>query len=282
MGQKDITEKILMDYNDIFSDIINVLLFDGDRRVDPDSLESAGALSQYKADDGAIHQQERDVTKNWNGNGIRIATFGIENQSEDERDLVFRVLSYDGASYRSQLLSDRKERIPVATIVLYFGSDHWNAPRTLKELVKIPEGLDKFINDYRINVFEISWLTEEQVSMFQSDFGVVADFFVKKRLDPDYIPADKRVIKHVDEVMKLLAVMTGDDRYEKVLQEEGKEDIQTMCDVAERLEKRGYDNGYEKGRQEERIIIFKELVKKGVYTPEQAEKESGISANDLV
>ena len=54
MGQKDITEKILMDYNDIFSDIINVLFFDGDRRVDPDSLEGAGALSQYKADKRVI------------------------------------------------------------------------------------------------------------------------------------------------------------------------------------------------------------------------------------
>lgn len=30
MGQKDITEKILADYNDIFADIVNVLLFHGE------------------------------------------------------------------------------------------------------------------------------------------------------------------------------------------------------------------------------------------------------------
>lgn len=29
MGQKDITEKVLEDYNDVFADIINGLLFDG-------------------------------------------------------------------------------------------------------------------------------------------------------------------------------------------------------------------------------------------------------------
>ena len=29
MGEKDITEKVLADYNDIFSDIVNVLLFQG-------------------------------------------------------------------------------------------------------------------------------------------------------------------------------------------------------------------------------------------------------------
>lgn len=27
MGQKDITEKLLEDYNDVFADIVNVLLF---------------------------------------------------------------------------------------------------------------------------------------------------------------------------------------------------------------------------------------------------------------
>lgn len=29
MGEKDITEKILADYNDVFADIVNVLLFGG-------------------------------------------------------------------------------------------------------------------------------------------------------------------------------------------------------------------------------------------------------------
>ncbi len=116
--------------------------------------------------------------------------------------------------------------------------------------------------------------------MFKSDFGIVADFFVNKRKNPDYVPEDKRMIKHVDEVLKLLSVMTGDNRYENLLAEEGKESIQTMCDVAERIEKRGYDNGYdngyEMGRKDERIIIYKDLIKEGVYTPEQASQKSGI------
>ena len=30
MGQKDITEKLLEDYNDVFADIINGLVFKGD------------------------------------------------------------------------------------------------------------------------------------------------------------------------------------------------------------------------------------------------------------
>ena len=80
-------------------------------------------------------------------------------------------------------------------------------------MIDIPEGLDKFVNDYSMQVFEIAWLTEEEIERFQSDFRIVANFFVKKRKNKDYIPDDPTEIKHVDEVLKLLQVITGDDRY---------------------------------------------------------------------
>ena len=41
MGQKDITEKLLEDYNDVFADIINGLIFKGEQRILPESLENA-------------------------------------------------------------------------------------------------------------------------------------------------------------------------------------------------------------------------------------------------
>ena len=44
--------------------------------------------------------------------------------------------------------------------------------------MKIPEGLKEYINDYEMKVFEIAWLTEEEISRFHSDFKVVANFFV--------------------------------------------------------------------------------------------------------
>ena len=52
MGQKDITEKLLEDYNDVFADIINGLIFKGEQRILPESLENAKVHSQYKAEDG--------------------------------------------------------------------------------------------------------------------------------------------------------------------------------------------------------------------------------------
>ena len=56
MGEKDITEKILEDYNDIFSDIVNVLLFDGEQRVEENSLVNVAVHSQYKDDKDKLHE----------------------------------------------------------------------------------------------------------------------------------------------------------------------------------------------------------------------------------
>ena len=56
--------------NDVFADIFNVLVFGGQQIVIPDSLEDMVELSQYKADDNKLHEQERDTYKLWKGLGI--------------------------------------------------------------------------------------------------------------------------------------------------------------------------------------------------------------------
>jgi hypothetical protein len=102
-GEKDITEKILLQYDDVFADIVNNLLFHGEERVHAEELSDQAPNAAYKAD-GRIRNIERDVAKRWIRNQIRIACFGIENQSGADRDEVLRVYAYDGAEYRIQLL----------------------------------------------------------------------------------------------------------------------------------------------------------------------------------
>lgn len=216
MGEKDISEKLLADYEDVFADIVNVLLFHGIQRVHPESLQSSKTISHYKADDTKLHEQERDILKAWIDGGIQIALIGLEHQTEPEKQMTVRVIGYEGANYRSQL--GQEPITPVITLVLYFGTEkHWNYPRNLKELMHIPNELDPYVNNYQIHVFEIAWLPEWQIELFQSDFRVVARYFSEKRKNKNYIPHDKTTLKHVDAVLKLLAVMSGDHRYESIL-----------------------------------------------------------------
>ena len=209
MGEKDMSEKILEDYNDVFSDIVNVLLFHGQELIEPSALESISVHSQYKGEDAKLHEQERDVAKKWKRYNVQLAIIGIENQTAVEKKMPFRLIGYDGASYKSQLQANAASIAPVVTIVLYFGEKHWCKERNIKSLMNIPKELDPYVNDYKMEVFEIAWLTDEQLEMFKSDFKVVARFFVNKRRNPDYVADDPTEIQHVDEVLKLLSVMTG-------------------------------------------------------------------------
>ena len=274
MGEKDITEKILEDHNDVFADIINGLIFAGEQRILPESLENTAVHSQYKADDEKVHELERDVAKYWKDQDVQLAICGIENQSSVEKYMPFRIIGYDGTAYRSQLQDKRKEILPVMTIVLYFGTEHrWYGKRNIKGLMKIPEGLDDYINDYKMQVFEVAWLTEEQISRFRSDFKIVANFFVQKRKNKDYIPDDPTEIKHIDEVLKLLQVMTGDEHYKEVIRK--KKGVRSMCDVAERLEKMGIAKGIEIGKSEGiiegKMQVYKNLLERGFSEKEAKE-----------
>lgn len=162
MAEKDITEKILEAHNDVFADIVNVLLFQGKRYIKPEDLADQVPRAAYKAD-GKIREIERDVAKRWKKGSLRIACIGLENQTEPDPDMPLRIYGYDGAEYRAQLLKENqgKARYPVVTLVLYFGyRNHWERPLTLYEAIDIPEILKPFVPDIKINLFEIAYLVK--------------------------------------------------------------------------------------------------------------------------
>lgn len=237
MAEKDATEKILESYNDVFADIVNVLLFHGESIIKPDELIDQAPRSAYKAD-GRLREIERDVAKRWTKGNIRIACIGFENQTEPDADMPLRVYGYDGAEYRAQLLRENRgnPRYPVVTLVLYFGHDkRWDKPLTLYEAANVPELFRPFVSDMKINLFEIAWLTREQVRLFKSDFKIVADYFVQKRENGDYTPSPEK-LNHVQATLQLLSAMTNDHRFEEVYNDSAEGGgVQNMCDVLDCL-----------------------------------------------
>lgn len=256
MAQKDMVEKLLEDHEDVFADIVNVLLFNGEHVISERSLKETKLTSQYKAETGKLHEQERDVAKYWIDGNARIALCGLENQTSEEKYMPLRVIGYDGVSYRQQLMKENKgnEIVPVVTLVLYYGTSRWSSPHNLKGVLDINDKFKPFVNDYKANIFNIAFLDEETVQKFTSDFRIVADFFVQKRKNKSYEPSRQK-ITHVDEVLKFLRAMTGDSRYEVEFSKEDKERGVNMCNVIDKVEK----NGIEKGI----FDIISRMLKKG-------------------
>ena len=272
--EKDIIQKALEMYNDVFADIINVLLFNGENVVTEDSLTDVLQESILKID-GRIKAQYRDIAKYWYNSKIKLSMFGLENQTKPEKRMPLRVFGYDGTEYVKQAKKENSKEVlyPVITLVLYFGyNSRWNQPKSLFELLEIDERIKPYVNDFKMNLFEIAYLDREKIDMFKSDFWILADYLYQMRVNKDYVASDT-VIEHVDELLMLMLAMTKDYRFEETINEvKGKEHV-TMCEVLDRVEARGREEGIKEGT----VNILISLVNDGILSIADAAKRADMS-----
>ena len=282
MKDKDITQKVLEKYNDVFADILNVLLFNGRDVVEESTLTDALPMSMLKID-GRVRSQERDIAKYWRKSKINVALFGLENQTTPNKLMPLRVLGYDGAEYVKQSRKENidKAKYPVITLVLYLGYEkEWNYPKTLFEVLDIDEDIKPYVNDFKINLFEIAYLDKEKINLFKSDFRILADYLYQMRVNRDYI-ADETTIEHVEELLTLMSAMTGDNRFEETINDlKGKEKI-NMCEVLDRVEARGIEKGIEQGVKRGTINTLVSLVNDGILSSYEAALRANMSVEDF-
>ena len=245
MKEKDITEKKLLSYNDVFADVINGTIFEGKEIVKSEELTDANPVTQFKDDKNTHREQIRDVAKLWEKKGVIFSFIGIENQTSLDRDMILRVISYDGATYKNQI--GNEHIYPVFTIVIYWGKNEWKVPTTLKERIECPTEIIDVVSDYKFKLIDMARLSDEEIDKFRDDFKFIAGILSKKR---NYRPHDLD-IKHPEEVLDLLDAVLHDDRFKKIKSEiiriktEGRE--VDMCEFLDELEKRGMEKGMEKG-----------------------------------
>ncbi len=273
MADKDMSEKILFSFNDMFANVVNLYftLSGINITVKPEDLEDLRGRSFYKFGDD-LHEQERDIVKLWKPGDFAICIIGLENQTDIDPDLPLRIFSYEGADYRGQLNDKKNAPHFVLTIVLYYGTKrHWTAPKTLFERLNVPEEFRPFVNDFHINVIELAWLEDELSKMFGGNLYLLIDYLKQVRKGEDYVMPEGVEITHVDAMFKLFRALTGDYKFETLLNELPKgEDrmittkIPSFLDV---IEKRGLD----KGRTETANKIADRLLARGISPEEVAE-----------
>lgn len=285
MAEKDMAEKKLEDYPEVFTDIVNTLLFsDSSIRLDENKIVDGPTESIYKAEE-QDKEQRRDTFKYYDiGNkGILfcVAAYGIENQSTIDNVMPVRIMNYDASAYKSQVFDikssskqtnqKRKRIYPVITIVLNFSEKEWKTSRSLHDMMALPSDLAKYVQDYKINVFDVAFLEDDVIEKFTSDFKAVARFFKDKRLRLE--ANDTIEIKHPAEIADLFSVFTGDEGYRNavpnVIKKKEKGEVITVCTYTETIR----DSG--------KIEMLFELVESGDISPERACEKLGITLNEL-
>ena len=256
MAEKDITEKLLTDIDEVFADIYNNLCFKGDNIIKPDDLSNASVTTAFISNDvtrGLIS----DVSKIYKNSNLTLALLNIENQSTEDSDMPFRIIGYEGAKYNSQLISGSDARYAIATLVLNFNTKkRWSTPKSIKESLKnkYPIELDEYINDYKVNVIDVAFMDKEDIEKLNSDFKAVAKYYYLKRNNiEDFEELGDCNLKYPVQTFATMKALTGDSRFETAYNdyvETHKDDKGvTMEKILDDLINKGRTEGEAKGKE---------------------------------
>lgn len=247
MGQKDLTEKNLESYPDVFADTINALLYQGEKVILEENLQAAPTETLYKGKQ-RLRNQFHDVSKYEVRNGKIKVQYTLENETGVKRKTVLRKAGYEGAVYREQY--EGKGEFPFVGLILYWGRRRWRAPKSLTQLWKKEtkgERWREYVDEIRLHVYEMAHLPKKIRQRFKSDMRIVVDCLAEGK---DYVPSKQRIV-HLEALLMMLRELTQDVRYEEIIlslqEDEKKAGGMDMCELLDKYENRGLERGMAQG-----------------------------------
>ena len=194
----------------------------------------------------------RDIVRKASINGDYMI-IGVEHQSTLNKNMIIRILNYDAQLYINQVESGKEVR-PVGSFVFYTGDKEWTYPKSLKESLKIPPEMEKYINDWKLPVLELKKM-DPQILKSKRLKEVVE--ISQSMLEGDYEKLRTNRMISVENY-KIAAILTHTDIKEEDLPEG---DEINMCKAMDQLFQRFENQGIEKGETIGIEKNLKELLK---------------------
>ena len=203
MREKSIMSRRFMAQNKVFADVFNYHLYQGRQVIKESDLkerDSTEVAVLIQDEQTYAVEKIRDILKECVIKTTDQAVYlmlGIENQSELHYAMPVRKFLYDALNYTKQVEEIAKQNIkqkryrngaeylsgfrkedklkPVITLVIYWGADVWDAPRSLHEMLDVddPELL-QFVDDYKLKLIVPGEITDFE--KFHSDARYVLEF----------------------------------------------------------------------------------------------------------
>lgn len=295
MGQPDLSTKGLISYPDVAADIVNVFVYNGKPIVHETDLRPYVTSENVVSTEGKLKGLSRDNCMENIRDGMRYAIFGFENQDDIDYTMPLRVMGYDYTVYARQveeIIAQNKENKqeawthkilkgqkikPVITFVLLYKDNDADdiMPENLLQMIEIPTDFQirKYIKNYEINIINLKELSSEQIKSFQSDFGCIAKYMSKyynKSQLINELKSEKMVLTHPKDTLFTLAALTKDNRY-LAIGDDIKEGTSKMCEIADALERIGYEKGVDAGEYKKLVLQTCRKLQKGYPIAEIAE-----------
>ncbi len=183
-----------------------------------------------------------------------------ENNTEDVEDLI----KLSNAEFLSGF-SKKDRLVPVTTLVLYFGTEEWDGPRCLRDIIdlkEVPQILLDYFADYPIHIIDVR--TFQDYELFQTEWRWIFGFLQRDK--------DKKALRQYVKDNETVFRNLSEDTYDMISQfsrarilKETKEDFVTeggevdMCKALDDMWQEALEIGEARGMMRGIISMCQEL-----------------------
>lgn len=288
MKDNVVTKKYMSD-NEKFADVFNYVLYGGLPFIKPEELYDCDAnelmMKENDKGDVVVKDKLRDIKKSWILKKDDKATYlmlGIENQTDIHYAMPPRNMLYDALEYDRQMsLIKKKHRecgdlsgaeyisgfaktdklTPVITVVVYFGDEIWDGPRTLHDMFDVSDkNLLEYVSNYKLNIMVPAEI--EDLDKFSTDFKYVMEFLQNTKDDDKLYEIMEEYIEEYGDTEPETVMLLNQvaDLGLEINEKEGKVNMcKAWNDRIEKGREKGRQEGREKGRQEGREEVCKNI-----------------------
>lgn len=272
MGKKDIATKQYMRDPQHFADFFNGFIYNGEEVIDWNTLVEIDSsllatIPHTKGKGSTSVQKYRDIIKKAvimnNGQSFYVI-LGIENQNDIHYAMPVRNMLYDALAYSQQVdeiattnrnnsestpanylsgISKNDKLDPVITATLYWGSQPWDGPVSLKQMLRdVDTRLAPFINDYNLNLFSI--IDREDFPEYKTELGALF-LLLNCRNDEEKMQHLVQTNATLQHISRPTAELMRDYASLKRLPRKSKEGDYNMCKAIEDMKRKGMEKGIE-------------------------------------
>lgn len=252
--------------------------------------------------------------------GTVLQVLAVENQSYINYGMPVRIMGYDVAEYNRQM-KERRQQVnvlwkqieksgqgdmlaipvtyaeymsgilktdrlhPVYTICLYSGTEIWDGPRRLSDMMEFrteKDPLKEHFADYPANLFCVN--EQEEFESFHTELRELlrAMNYRKDKRKFLSLEQDERYSHLSKETWEAIAIMTGHSFFEENMetyksQNENQWEEYDMCQALREIREDFFNEGKAEGRAEGRTEGRTEGIKEGRVEGRNEEREAGIS-----
>lgn len=239
MGEIDISVKNFLKINTVFAQLFSQGVYGGKVNIAPEKLQELDTAGQDAVllSSGQLKGVERirdaqKVSMLFDNKMAFQIIMGIEGQTGVNYYMPVRCMELDAISYSSQcrkISENAREHgklkkfadgvpkgsriLPVVTLVFYYGSEPWDGPLCVYDMLDIPEEMKEWagntIPDYRMNIIDAKHMTDEEVGQFDGDLKAFL-LLLRERYDREQL---RRAVATHRETWYAIGTIKKDKRY---------------------------------------------------------------------